>query len=215
MGHCVNNMKMISLALSARQWPSDRGCGRSGVLENCVLSELLLSFMFSQWGIYSSFNNWSAHSVFKNKDQTLPTKQVLYAHRLRKICQMFTEKCHLQHRSRKIVNCILEVFDAHSIHQDEKYNFPCFPWGCDQPFDLQSPKMWSKWTATDRTLKPVLSARLILFTSLEEQIYNFFAFPGPEAVSRRYGIPRRRYEHIFWPVFLWKPKPQQDEWGQR
>lgn len=76
-------MRMAPLTLSDREWPSDRRRNRSGVLETpCVGSDAAVICVLAMR--YSSFNNWSPHSVFKDKESKLPTKQLLNAYRLRK-----------------------------------------------------------------------------------------------------------------------------------
>lgn len=112
-GHCVINRRMPPLTLSARQWAPGRRCGRSGMLETpCVDSDAAVFYVLAMR--YSSFNNWGPHSVFKDKERKLPTKQLLSTHSLRKFSQMFVEKHCLQHKSRKLLNYSLKVFEAHS-----------------------------------------------------------------------------------------------------
>lgn len=78
----------------------------------CVDSDAAVIYVLAMR--YSSFNNGSPHSVFKDKERKLPTKQLLSTHRLRKFSQMFVEKHCLQHKSRKLLNYSLKVSEAHS-----------------------------------------------------------------------------------------------------
>lgn len=123
--HCVINMRMAPVILSARQQPPDRKCGRTGVLGTlCIVSDAAVIYAFARRCLF--FNNWSPHSVFKDKERKLLTKQLLNARRLRKFSGMFTEKYCLQHKSRKLVNCRFKVFEAHSIQSSKTYNFLVF-----------------------------------------------------------------------------------------
>jgi len=81
-GHCAISMKVAPVTLSARQWPSNRRYGRSGVMEtSCLVSDAAVTYVLAKR--YSSLNSWSPHSVFKDKERKLRTEQFLNIYRLK------------------------------------------------------------------------------------------------------------------------------------